>query len=353
MSFLGDLVGSIGGDKAPAPPVKPPSRPTSTNPQLQNVSKSAPSASSAGPAPRPVYKGTAGLGSSQQTGNLKRKADEISSERPVKLSKPTFQTHSDRDGQKPARPNGADTTSPRPPKPSNGLPAQQTEQPATKPPTKPPSRGSYAEIMARAKEAQQSRAPSQIGMIKHQAKEKVKPSKLAERLKQEQEKNKPAPSAKPSKPGSNGKVDPRRRSASPVKKGEPNRPKQPQAPKPPLHAPAYKGTMGQASKKSRDELRRKKSGREDEYLATDEEDDDDEGYGYGRGGEEYYSDEESEDEDAGQMEGGIEALWAEEAAAERAAKAEDAKEAAIEARLKKEKLERKQKLAALAAKNRK
>lgn len=361
MSSFGDIVNSIGDSSRPAQPSRPLAlKPLATNAAAAATqSKSAPPTPSAAAPAKAVYKGTARTPiASQQSGNLKRKAEDISSERPVKLPKPDIasQRNSDRVGQKlTAKANNADTKSPSVSKPANGLPSAQSAQSApsaSKPPAKPLARGSYAEMMARAKEAAQSKTPSQLGMIKHQATEKAKPSKLADRRRAEQEKSKAEGVAHAGKTGPNGKVGSRRRSASPTKptkKGDPNIARQPKAPQPPLHAPArpqapaYKGTMGQDSKRSREEVQRKKS-RYDEYLGTDEEEEDD--YGYGGDEVDYYSDASSD------MEGGFDDIEMEERVGLKVAKEDDARELALEAKLKKEKLERKQKLAALAAKRR-
>lgn len=350
MSFLGDLVGSIGGERPPAPPtqpIRPPSRPASTNaPSQTSVSKSAPSTPSTA---RPVYKGTAGLGAPQQAGSLKRKAEEISSERPVKLPKTNLQNASDREAHKLSKPEPNSPVLTKAPH----EPSVQSTQNASRPPAKPPAKGSYAALMAKAKESQSTKGPSSIGVIKHQAteKEKVKTSKLAERKRQDQEKDKgrsPATTQQPKAAAANGKIDPRRRSASPVKKGD--GPKVAKAPKPPLHgprketAPAYKGTIGQAPKKSREEFRAKGRHRNDEYLDTDE-DEDEAQYGYDDEPDEYYSDASSD------MEGGFDDLEQEERRALQAAKDDDAKELALENKLKREKEERKRKLAAMAKKH--
>lgn len=355
MSFLGDLIGSIGGERPPAPPlqsIKPPQRPASNPPPQSTVSKSAPSTTSTA---RPVYKGTAGLGAQQQIGSLKRKAEEISSERPVKLPKSSLQSTSDREAQKPLKPGANDSTPSTLSKPQPES-SSQAAQNASKPPTKPPARGSYAALMARAKDAQSSKGPSSIGLIKHQSteKDKIKTSKLAERKRQheqdkDKDKDKGRASAGPtSKLGANGKVDPRRRSVSPVKKAD--LPKVPRAPKPPLHgpprkeaAPAYRGTMGQAPKKSKDDVRTKSRSRYDEYLDTDEEDEDQ--YGYDDEPD-YYSDASSD-----MMDAGFDDMDMEEREAARIAREEDARELALENQLKKEKEERKRKLAAMAKKH--
>lgn len=350
MSFLGDLIGSIGGERPPAPPTQvsqPPSRPLNTNqPPQSNVSKSAPSTPSTA---RPVYKGTAGLGAPQQGVSLKRKAEDISTERPVKLPKPNLQSISDLGPQKPSKTDANNLIASK----SSIEPPSQSSQNASKVPTKPPAKGSYAALMARAKDAQSTKAPSSIGVIKHQAteKEKIKTSKLAERKRQEQEKDKSRASAttQPSKVPANGKADPRRRSTSPVKKGD--APKLAKAPKPPLHgprketAPAYRGTMNQAPKKTRDDPRAKARSRQDEYLDTDEDEDSEDQYGYDDEPDEYYSDASSV------MEGGFDDLEMEERRALQAAKDDDARELALENKLKKEKEDRKRKLAAMAKKH--
>lgn len=351
MSFLGSLVGSIGNDKSPAPPNRPTSRPNNTNVPVPAVPRSAPSTPAAESNAKPVYRGTAGGSLSQQGGSLKRKAEDISSERSVKLQKPSVTSNSDRNGQKPARPNGrpadacptygAVTKSSTSSKPANGTPATQAA-PVTKPKAK-----SYAELMAAAKAASSTKSSNNIGMIHHKSTERVKPIskmdlKLAERKKEEQEKPRPGSS---SKSGANGRIDPRRRSASPVKRGERELPKQPKKAQPPLHGPpAYKGTMGSAPKRSRDDGLRRKSSKYDDYLGTDEEDEGE--YGYDDEDEDHYGSDGSEDMEGG----GFDELEREERMAERIAREEDAKELALEQKLKKEKLDRKQKLAMLAKK---
>lgn len=283
---------------------------------------------------------------------MKRKAEDISSERSVKLQKPSVVSIADGNGQKPARPNvrptdacpvyGAETKSPVTSKPANGVPTSQAATAAVKPKAK-----SYAELMAAAKAASATKSSSNIGLIHHKPTEKVKPvskmeQKLAERKKEEQDKARPSTV---SRPGSNGRIDPRRRSASPVKKGDRDQPKQLRKPLPPLHGPpAYKGTIGSAPKRPKDDVPRKKSSRYDQYLGTDEEDEGE--YGYEDEDEDDYGSDASE----GMEGGGFDELEQEERMAERIAKQEDAKELALEQKLKREKLERKQKLALLARK---
>ena len=357
MSFLGELVGSIGGERAPAPPARPIQKPAGATSSQAITTKSAPPTPSASSIVRPAYKGTAGLGGPAQGSSLKRKAEDISTERPVKQPKPSPSLQTDSNGQNPAKLGGSATTSPSTGKPSSSLPSTQTAQNTANVPVKAPAKGSYAEIMARAKQAQSTKTPSALGLIKHQTTEKVKHSKLAERRKEDQQKGKmpvsaPGPNGKS---GLNGKVAPHRRSVSPVKKGEQVRTKQPKAPSGPLHgppqtkptAPAYRGTMGQAPKKSRNESK-KKSGRNDDYLDTDDDEDDfiedDGGYGYGRDEPDYYSDASSD------MEGGFDDVEREERLALRAAMDDDQRELEDDLRRKREKQER---LAALARKHRK
>lgn len=329
MSFLGDIVSSIGGDKAPAPPTKPPSRPSSAKPQLAT-----PVASTGNPAAKPVYKGTVGTPAQSAGNGLKRKADEALTSDTIKTKRPSPQ----------ATPSNLDVK-PNHLKPPNEEVQSPPSPNAARPPAKLPTKGSYAEIMARAKEAQTSKAPSQIGMIKHQTKEKQKTSKLADRRREEQNKQKSDKSRPDSKSGPSDKADPRRRSASPTKKTD--QPKAAKSARPPLHGPPsqYKGTMGTASKRPRDERRRTNS-RRDEYLGTDEEDEGD--YDDSDDGGGYYSDASSDD-----MEGGFDDIEEEESKALRAARDDDAKELALEQRLKKEKLDRKQKLQAMASKMKK
>jgi hypothetical protein len=89
--------------------------------------------------------------------------------------------------------------------------------------------------------------------------------------------------------------------------------------------------------------------RQDEYLGTDEEDVSDDMDGYGEGEEDGYGSDASSD-----MEAGLDDMDAEEQRALRAAKDEDARELALETRLKREKEQkRKQALQALADKRKK
>lgn len=334
MSFLGDIMSTIGGDKAPAPPVKPPSRPSSTKPQAPATASAAPAQSAS--SSKPVYKGTAGGLLGQQSNGVKRKADDAFARDPTSSPKSNDQAVST-SNQKLSKLT-IDSAKSNLGKQEGNAASSTPTTPVDKPASKAPAKGSYAALMAKAKEAQQTKGPSAVGMIKHQAVDKTRPSKLADRKKEAADKSKDAKPTISSRPGSSGKPD-KRRSASPVKRGDTSKGIKPA--RPPLNAPQYKGTMGTSSKKREEQRGR---GRNDEYLGTDEEDEGDyDNYG---GRDDYYSDASSD------MEGGFDDLEMEEAAALRAAKDDDARELALENKLKKDKLDRKQKLQAMASKRR-
>jgi hypothetical protein len=206
---------------------------------------------------------------------------------------------------------------------------------------KTPAKGSYADIMARAKQAQETKAQTSVGIIKHQATNREKVSKVAERKRLEEEKIKAAKEKTAGRSGISNRPE-KRRSVSPSKRDQPRVPK---APRPPLHAPvaAYKGTMGISAGKPRQTAAHKQN-RYDEYLATDEEDNSDM-EGYGEGEEDGYGSDQSSDMEAGAFD-----IDMEESRAARAAREEDAKEQALELQLKREKEERKKKLMGLASK---
>ena len=337
MSFLGDIVNSIGSGKAPTPP-KPPIKPLSANSLQPPTNDSKPSVRAAA-VPSPLN-------------GVKRKADNDSVRAPEKHVRPNPAPGlTSSIGRRPAAPplNA--------PKPSHDKPVLAVNRPkidtslnpsvggSTTPTTPttstvkpPPAKGSFADIMARAKLAQESKAQNnKVGVIRHQASNREKHSKIAERKRQEEEK------AKAAKEKPNGRTGKERiRSVSPTKKDQPRAPK---VARPPLHAPAtaYKGTMGIPASKSRDLQSRKKS-RYDEYLGTDEEEESEED-GYGDEGDDYGSDVSSD------MEVGAFELDEEENRTLRAAKEDDARELALEQRLKREKEERRKRLMSLASKN--
>ena len=224
------------------------------------------------------------------------------------------------------------------------------------PPKKEPKKGSYAEIMARAKQNQSK--PQAVGTISHKPKEQIAISYKKEmKIKKKEMRDKKLGIKKPNGshpssavstgPNSPGLVKPGQ-DASQTKQAS-NKPKQPQ--------PTYKGTAHPASagagSKAKAHARPQKR-RENEYAATDDElddEDDEEGYGTEEDGEGGYGygdayDEESSDD----MEAGFDDVEAEEVTARKEAKKEDDREAALEAKLKREKEERKRKMMELAKK---
>ncbi len=207
--------------------------------------------------------------------------------------------------------------------------------------TKPPPPGSFAALMAEAKTAQEQKAKSEVGLIKHQATAKVRLSKSERRKQEESERTMKAKLGK--QPQHNNKVEkkarlePKKRSESTYKGTA----------KPAAPMSSYKGTAGLPSqhRSSSADLRHKggkSSSRYDEYLGTDEEDEGDEDMvndGY-------------ESDASSDMEAGAFDVEEEESKALREARADDAREMALENKLKREKEERRRRLEALARKQR-
>jgi hypothetical protein len=193
--------------------------------------------------------------------------------------------------------------------------------------------------MAKAK-AVQKEAPK-IGVLKHQSalpKEKISKSEKKRRVEEATAKEKEA--ARLGKKSGLGAGSAAAKSAvkhgveASTKRREVEEPGYKGTSRPP--PPAYKGTAGRAPRQGgRD---RHRAPPRDEYLGTDEEDAGDYYNDYG----DYYSDESSD------MEAGLGDMEREEFAALRAAEKEDAEDMRREAEAKKAKLERKQKLTALA-----
>ncbi|KAJ0421800.1 hypothetical protein BJY00DRAFT_281791 [Aspergillus carlsbadensis] len=221
---------------------------------------------------------------------------------------------------------------------SNTAPAPQKNTPVS---TKPPPKGSFAEIMAKAKALQQT-APTQVGMFKHQSAPKEKLSKMErkKRIEAQAKEKDPKQAKRPgaaastaasSKPGST-KVAPKREREEPTYRG---------TARPPPPQPEYRGTAGLPSRNGerRGHHRSNKRSRMDEYLGTDEEDEGE----YANDYDDYYS--ESSD-----MEAGLDDVEEEEAAALVAARREDIEDMRAEAAAKQEKLERRNRLAMLASK---
>ena len=243
-------------------------------------------------------------------------------------------------------------------------------------PPKAPAKGSYTALLARAKEKQQERGGSQVGLIKHQIGTKERPSKPLSHEQARQDttvRNKLASKSTLDKRTKNGKhgVGSTKRTHTDDLNSQ-NRPKskdvQESSKAPPTQSPkrpVYKGTMGRsrdgqsrstnpAGASSNGEHntsvphKRRKLARNDEYLGTDEEEDSDDGGSDIEGFEDddHYGSDASSDMEAGAFE-----VAEEETRAERQARLEDKKELNEEQRLKKEKDERRRRLEILAKKN--
>ncbi|QKX54021.1 uncharacterized protein TRUGW13939_01103 [Talaromyces rugulosus] len=215
--------------------------------------------------------------------------------------------------------------------------------PATAAPCKPPPKGSFADLMAKAK-AVQKEAPK-IGVLKHQSalpKEKISKSEKKRRVEEAAAKEKEAARLGKKSGLGAGSAAAKTAAKSAVKPGVEASTKRQEVEEPGYKGtsrppqPAYKGTAGRAPRQGgRD---RHRAPPRDEYLGTDEEDAGD----YYNDYDDYYSDESSD------MEAGLGDMEREEFAALRAAEKEDAEDMRQEAEAKKAKLERKQKLTALA-----
>jgi hypothetical protein len=334
MSLFSDILSSIGGAPVQQPPPPPPpsvKRPISTN---------------AGRAVDDLSKPVARLGINEvfkPTSGVKRKAEDDGPKykgtgKPSMASngtKPYIGTISKPASSAIQRPLSAD-----------GAPRKKSvTTPASTETVNPPAKGSYAEIIARAKAAQQERGGHQVGMIKHQKEQREKISYLAQRKqttddvrpkaeKLDKLKNRPGGSVL------NGRIDKRARSHSPMKRpsssSKVEKPPRERAPR-----PAYNGTMRMQPSKLR--TKPKPARRPDEYLGTDEEDNSEMGEDIEE--EDYGSDASSQDMEAGAFD-----IDEEEAVAARTARLEDAKELAVEKKLKADKEERRRKLEALSKK---
>ncbi|GKZ34696.1 hypothetical protein AbraIFM66950_005048 [Aspergillus brasiliensis] len=209
--------------------------------------------------------------------------------------------------------------------------------------SKPPPKGSFADLMAKAK-ALQEKAPTQVGMFKHQSAPKEKLSKVERKKKavEAQTKEKDARSAK--KPGvtAAGAAGTKAGDSKLVKKREPEplSYKGTARPTPSSSQPEYRGTAGLPPRKTLGDRKAQSRARPrmDEYLGTDEEDEGDFVDDY----DDYYS--ESSD-----MEAGLNDVEEEEAAALAAARREDEEEWRAELAAKQQKLERRKKLTSLAS----
>jgi len=205
------------------------------------------------------------------------------------------------------------------------------------PPAKAPPKGSYAALMEAAKAAQ-GKAPTQVGVIRNQQvapKKKLSKVEQKRQLLEAREKEKNDRKAKRFEPSaaSKGKVA--------AKKGEPDAPEYRGTAKP-SRTPepvGYRGTANLPSNRPSNDRRQHGKRRMDEYLGTDEEDEGD----YNDGYDDYYSDSSAD------MEAGFDDVNLEEDTALKTARREDEEELRMEMAAKKLKLERQNKLAALAS----
>lgn len=242
--------------------------------------------------------------------------------------------------------------SPAKTQPNKALPALPKPQAtaATTLASKPPPKGSFADLMAKAK-ALQEKAPAEVGRFKHQPlpREKISKAERRRRALEVQTKSKTAqPGGKPVGSLHSLRTDRPQAGVSTGKRNIEEQPSYKGTARPPQSPPAstYRGTASlpvrrQANRKERSTSATKRS-RMNEYLGTDEEDEGDIVDDY----DDHYSDESSD------MEAGLDDMEEEEAAALAAAQLEDEQELRAELAAKKEKLDRRKKLAALASKMR-
>ncbi|KAK1449876.1 hypothetical protein CMEL01_07212 [Colletotrichum melonis] len=388
-SQIGDLLAQISGDKsqstspAPSRPALPPPKRKADDDLRSTVSNKLPrtstnGASSSAPpryadAQRPArpaekssttttgYRGSAGRPSDRST----------SAPRPV--GNGTTSAKSSSSGARPVNGSGTSrVTSTLPSRPSPSAPA-------AAPKGAPPKKGSFAEIMARAQQAQTKLG--QVGKIQHKPVEKVFTKKEREEMKKDFKKD-PKGAARPvskfqgtSRPSS---APPSRNGVSAIgssasRNGTADRARDPRAgvraraaaadeeqqkklkkaavattgytgtarPKPGATSAKKKPAPGGALLNSRPAPRYGGSAKRsrydeeeeeefDDFIEYDEDEEDDRGPRY------HYDSDGSSD-----MEAGMDDVWDEEAAAERAARREDIEQERLEKRLKAEKEERK------------
>ncbi|RAL11662.1 uncharacterized protein BO97DRAFT_406036 [Aspergillus homomorphus CBS 101889] len=334
MSFLDSVLSSIEtGKPSPIPPTSSAVSP----PVTSSTIRTEPRKTSLGPRNAPSLPERKPL-----TQGMKRKADE-----PLpRSSKPTPPAPLRSTATKPTVPattkarHSATTAAVASASTSRSSTPQRTSQVSSKPPPK----GSYADLMAKAK-ALQEKTPTQVGMFKHQAAAKEKLSKVErkKRAMEAQTKEKEGRSVK--RPGATataaGGAKPG--GTKPVRKREPEELsyKGTSRPTPRPAQPEYRGTAGLPAKRNPNDLRaqsRGKRSRMDEYLGTDEEDEGD----YAEDYDDYYS-------GSSDMEAGYDAMEEEEAAALAVARREDEEEWEAEQAAKQAKMDRLKKLNALAA----
>ncbi|KAK1148682.1 hypothetical protein N8T08_008567 [Aspergillus melleus] len=334
MSFLDSVLSSIETGK---PSRLPPSSSTLSAPVSSSTAKAEVHKPSTTPRDIPLERKSLAAGTKRKAEDQLPRTQKPDTQGPRKLlpSRPAMASASAK-----SRPTLASPARSSKPSTNNSTSATQKAAPAS---SKAPPKGSYADLMMKAK-ALQNNAPSQVGMFKHQAVPKEKLSKM-ERKKKAQEmqsKGKEGPAAKKSG------ATPSAGSSKPIKKREPEELAYKGTAKPPPTPalPAYRGTAGLPSRANPNDRKAQGRGagrsRMNEYLGTDEEDEGD----YADDYDDYYSDASSD------MEGGFEDVVEEEAKALAAARREDDEEMRAEAAAKQEKLARRNKLAALAARRR-
>ncbi|KAL2834300.1 hypothetical protein BDW59DRAFT_137666 [Aspergillus cavernicola] len=208
--------------------------------------------------------------------------------------------------------------------------------------SKPPPKGSYAELMAKAKALQQT-APTQVGMFKHQSAPKEKLSKMErkKRMMEAQAKEKDPKQTKKAGASSSASASTKLGNAKLAQKPEHEQPTYKGTARPPPSKDEYRGTANLPGRNGdrKAQFRSNKRSKMDEYLGTDEEDEGE----YAKDYDDYFS--ESSD-----MEAGAYDVEEEEAAALAQARREDEDDIRAEHSAKQEKLERRKKLAMLASK---
>ncbi|KIW07904.1 uncharacterized protein PV09_01814 [Verruconis gallopava] len=343
MSYLSSILDSIGGDGTTAPPASTPA--PRAPPTIQK--RKADNELTNGPAKRPITPANAQNGNVQRPNALDRSQNGTSSKptsaSPAKggLNSGSATTSTNEATKKPSSkaqtPSlGSDAAAKPNPKPTTSTTT--TTKPATPTTEKPPpKKGSYADIIARAKAAQALKGP--VGVIMHKQAEKVDPkARKAEAAKARGELSRgKRVSEKVGDRSRTGSAEAVSRSGEKIKQRQKPQEKSSYKGTAQPTTPIYTGSArpGQSS--------RTKAKRYDGYAGTDEEIDDydeEDVYGY--------------DDDESDMEAGAEDVWAEEEEALRQAKKDDAAELAYEIKLKREKEARKRKaLEELAASRRK
>ncbi|KAJ5273035.1 hypothetical protein N7478_008160 [Penicillium angulare] len=364
MSFLDSVLSSLQTGKPSQLPTSTPPAPPATS----STKRDDRNLSSAPRQPNP---------SANANGGIKRKADDqlprpdaskiTKSPVPRPLATPAASRVANKPAaastSKPVPKNGASGTATAAKKPLPARPAPAKSAPVRSAPVKPvkpaapatpaapskaPPKGSFADIMAKAK-AMQEKAPTNLLTFKHQtaAKDPSSHRGLKKRMGEAKTKAKVEAQGKKFTPksssatrfGKKPSAEPpsRKSSEGPTYKGtaKPTT----QTPEP----PSYRGTAGLPGKNGGNDHRRQQGKRRmNEYMGTDEEDEGN----YGGYEDDFYSDASSD------MEAGFDDVEEEEGAALKRARREDEEELRMEMAAKQEKMERQKRLAALASRRR-